>query len=111
MFPFLQGFEARKVERYKRGGLLPYKLDVYCRSRRVGVGVSETLLSFVSERKVPEFFFCMFVPNCTPKNALSFAHFLERFRTWAMAVKRGSYKSLFLLNSGRFSLEKYGIQF
>ena len=28
--------------------------------------------------------------------------------TWAIAVRRGSYKSLFLLNSGRFSLEKKG---
>ena len=27
-------------------------------------------------------------------------------RTWAIAVRRGSYESLFLLNSGRFSLEK-----
>ena len=29
-------------------------------------------------------------------------------RTWAIAVRRGSYKSLFLLNSGRFCLEKSG---
>ena len=27
-------------------------------------------------------------------------------RTWAIAVRRGSYESLFLPNSGRFSLEK-----
>ena len=27
-------------------------------------------------------------------------------RTWAIAVRRGSYESLFLLNSGRFSLTK-----
>ena len=30
----------------------------------------------------------------------------EKGRTWAIAVRRGSYNSLFLLNSGRFSLEK-----
>ena len=37
------------------------------------------------------------------------SHFKAQFRdprTWAIAVGRGSYKSLFLLNSGRFSLEK-----
>ena len=32
--------------------------------------------------------------------------FFRKGRTWAIAVRRGSYKSLFLLNSGRFSLEK-----
>ena len=32
--------------------------------------------------------------------------FLKKGRTWAIAVRRGSYKSLFLPNSGRFSLEK-----
>ena len=31
---------------------------------------------------------------------------IRRGRTWAIAVRKGSYKSLFLLNSGRFSLEK-----
>ena len=31
---------------------------------------------------------------------------VRKGRTWAIAVRRGSYKSLFLLNSGRFSLEK-----
>ena len=36
---------------------------------------------------------------------------LRKGRTWAIAVRRGSYKSLFLLNSGRFSLEKREIQF
>ena len=29
-------------------------------------------------------------------------------RTWAIAVRRGSYKSLFLLNSGHFPLNKSG---
>ena len=29
-------------------------------------------------------------------------------RTWAIAVRRDSYESLFLLNSGRFSLENEG---
>ena len=29
-------------------------------------------------------------------------------RTWAIAVRRGSYKSLFLLNSGRFFPRKIG---
>ena len=48
MFPFLQGFEPRKAQRYK--------WEAYCRtnwrctavlsSRRVGVGVSEALLIF-----------------------------------------------------------------
>ena len=33
---------------------------------------------------------------------------LERERTGAIAVRRGSYKSLFLLNSVRFSLENKG---
>ena len=33
---------------------------------------------------------------------------LRKGRTWAIAVRRGSYESLFLLNSGRFSLEKIG---
>ena len=32
--------------------------------------------------------------------------FFTKGRTLAIAVRRGSYKSLFLLNSGRFSLEK-----
>ena len=32
-------------------------------------------------------------------------------RIWAIAVRRGSYKTLFLLNSGRFSLENREIQF
>ena len=31
---------------------------------------------------------------------------IRKGRTWAIAVRRGSYKSLFLPNSGRFSLEK-----
>ena len=30
------------------------------------------------------------------------AKWIRRGRTWAIAVRRGSYKSLFLLNSGRF---------
>ena len=34
--------------------------------------------------------------------------YFRKGRTWAIAVRRGSYKSLFLLNSGRFPLEKYG---
>ena len=34
--------------------------------------------------------------------------FLERERTWAIAARRGSYYSLFLLNSGRFSPRKIG---
>ena len=34
--------------------------------------------------------------------------FIREGRTWAIAVKRGSYKSLFLLNSRDFSLEKKG---
>ena len=33
---------------------------------------------------------------------------IRKGRTWAIAVWRGSSKSLFLLNSGRFSLEKQG---
>ena len=33
-------------------------------------------------------------------------HIIRKGRTWAIAVRRGSYKSLFLLNSGVFSLEK-----
>ena len=32
-------------------------------------------------------------------------YIFRKTRTWAMAVKRGSYKSLFLLNSGRFPLK------
>ena len=31
---------------------------------------------------------------------------IRKGRTWAIAVRRGSYKSLFSLNSGRFPLEK-----
>ena len=34
------------------------------------------------------------------------ANFLRKGRTWAIAVRRGSYKSLFLPNSGRSSQEK-----
>ena len=33
------------------------------------------------------------------------APFFRKGRTWAIAVRRGSCESLFLLNSGRFSLE------
>ena len=53
MFPFLQGLEAREVQRYKSGA--------YCRTnwrctavlfpRPVGVGVSETLMKFAWKRK------------------------------------------------------------
>ena len=32
--------------------------------------------------------------------------YFRKVRTWAIAVRRGSYKSLSILNSGRFSLEK-----
>ena len=32
--------------------------------------------------------------------------YFRKGRTWAIAVERASYKSLFLLNSGRFSLEQ-----
>ena len=28
-FPFIEGLEAKKVQRYKWGGVLPYKLEVY----------------------------------------------------------------------------------
>ena len=35
----------------------------------------------------------------------------KKGRTWAMAVRRGSCKSLFLLNSSPFSLENEEIQF
>ena len=35
----------------------------------------------------------------------SFTGFIRKGRTWAIAVRRGSYKSLFLLNSGGFPLE------
>ena len=31
-----------------------------------------------------------------------------KLETWDIAVRRGSYTSLFLLNSGRFSAEKKG---
>ena len=33
---------------------------------------------------------------------------IRKGRTWAIAVRRGSYKSLFLLNSGRFFPRKIG---
>ena len=33
---------------------------------------------------------------------------IRKGRTWAIVVRRGSYKSLFLLNSGRLSPEKQG---
>ena len=41
-------------------------------------------------------------------NGPFFPTLIRKGRTWAIAVRRGSYKSLFLLNSGRFSLEKSG---
>ena len=37
--------------------------------------------------------------------------FLRTGRTWAMAVRTGSYESLFLLNLGRFIPRKKEIQF
>ena len=46
-FPFLQGFEARKVQRYKWGAYCRtnWRCTAVLSSRRVGVGVSETLLT------------------------------------------------------------------
>ena len=43
-FPFLQGLEASEAQRYKWGGVLRYKLEVYCRyfsDKLYGLGVPE----------------------------------------------------------------------
>ena len=42
------------------------------------------------------------------ENPLENSPLIRKERTWAIACRRGSYKSLFLLNSGRFSPEKKG---
>ena len=39
---------------------------------------------------------------------MTFVEIGDGGRTWAIAVRRGSYKSLFLLNSGHCLLEKKG---
>ena len=40
-FPFLQELEARKAQRYKLGGVLPYKLEMYCSTFLGTVGLSK----------------------------------------------------------------------
>ena len=45
-FPFFSKLRIQEGPAIQMGGILPYKLEVYCRtsSRPVGVGVSKTLL-------------------------------------------------------------------
>ena len=53
----------------------------------------------------------MFAPNAAEywaRNGILKQKLFGEGRTRAIAVRRGSYKSLFLLNSGRFSVEKKG---
>ena len=76
----------------------------------VGARPRKTLSFFSLVLLFPWCFSCCGIPWIFREFSAYFTGFSRvlKGRTWAIAVRRGSYKSLFLLNSGHFPCKKIG---